>query len=170
VVLASQLMLAALLDSFWGLVISLVVFFTGFNLLEASLPSIISRVAPVGARGTAIGVYGTVQFLGTFVGAVAGGFLSQHFGGAAVFLSCVALTGVWLALAASMTAPPAVRTRMYHVAPMDDTQASGLSRRLGELPGVREALVKAAEGIAYLKVDVKSFDEQRALQLLGGEA
>lgn len=170
VVLVSQLMLAALLDSLWGLVFSLVVFFTGFNLLEASLPSIISRVAPVGARGTAIGVYGTVQFLGTFAGAVAGGFLSQHFGGAAVFLSCVVLTGVWLVLAASMTAPPAVRTRMYHVAPMDDTQASGLSRRLGELPGVREALVKAAEGIAYLKVDVKSFDEQRALQLLGGEA
>lgn len=170
VVLVSQLMLAALLDSFWGLVLSLLVFFTGFNLLEASLPSIISRVAPVGARGTAIGVYSTVQFLGTFVGAAAGGFLSEHFGGAAVFLSCVALTGLWLALAASMTAPPAVRTRMYHVSPMDDTRASGLTRSLSALPGVREALVKAGEGVAYLKVDVKSFDEQRALQLLGGEA
>ncbi|HSD61535.1 MAG TPA: MFS transporter, partial [Burkholderiales bacterium] len=146
------------------------VFFTGFNLLEASLPSIISRVAPVGARGTAIGVYSTVQFLGTFAGASMGGFLSEHFGGPAVFLSCVALMTVWLALAASMTPPPAVRTRMYHVSPMDDARANGLTRSLTALPGVREALVKAAEGVAYLKVDLKSFDEQQVLQLLGGEA
>jgi MFS family permease len=170
VVLVSQAMLAGLASSFSGLVISLLVFFTGFNLLEATLPSIISRVAPVGARGTAIGVYSTVQFLGTFVGAAAGGFVSEYYGGPAVFLTCAALSGLWLALAAPMTAPPAVRTRMYHVSPMDDARADGLTRRLGELPGVREALVRAAEGVAYLKVDVKSFDEQRALQLLGGEA
>jgi len=170
VVLVSQLMLGGLSQSFWGLVASLLVFFTGFNLLEASLPSLISRVAPVGARGTAIGVYSTVQFLGTFTGAAAGGFLSQHFGGSAVFYAAAVLVAGWLAVAATMNPPPAVRTRMYHVEPLDGVRADGLTRALAALPGVREAMVPAGEGVAYLKVDVKGFDEQRVLQLLGGRA
>lgn len=170
VVLASQLMFGGLAAHFWGLVASLLVFFTGFNLLEASLPSIISRVAPVGARGTAIGVYSTVQFLGTFTGAAAGGFLSQHYGAPAVFLAGALAAAAWLAVAATMTPPAAVRTRMYHVEPLDGAGADGLTRALAALPGVREAVVPAGEGVAYLKVDAKGFDEQRVLQLLGGRA
>jgi len=170
VVLASQLMFGGLAAHFWGLVASLLVFFTGFNLLEASLPSIISRVAPVGARGTAIGVYSTVQFLGTFSGAAAGGFLSQHYGAPAVFFSGALVVAGWLAVAATMNPPAAVRTRMYHVEPLDGAKADGLTRALAALPGVREAVVPAGEGVAYLKVDAKGFDEQRVLQLLGGRA
>ena len=59
---------------------ALLVFFAGFNLLEASLPSLVSRRRPPAAKGTAIGVYSSVQFLGAFVGASAGGFISQHSG------------------------------------------------------------------------------------------
>jgi MFS family permease len=170
VVLLSQLMLATLTTSLWGLVVSLLVFFTGFNLLEASLPSLISRVAPVAVRGTAIGVYGTVQFFGTFVGAAIGGFLSQHFGGATVFVACAVLLLVWLGIALTMKPPAAVRTKMYHVVAMDTARASRLTRELSALTGVREALVPAGEGLAYLKVDMKGFDEQGVLKLLGGEA
>ena len=60
-------MLAYAFDSLWGTAIALLVFFAAFNLLEATLPSLISKIAPVGAKGTAIGVYSSVQFLGTFV-------------------------------------------------------------------------------------------------------
>jgi predicted MFS family arabinose efflux permease len=166
--LAAQVLLA-LLDGFWGLVFALLAFFTAFNVLEASLPSLITKVAPVGAKGTAIGVYSSIQFLGTFAGAAGGGFLSQHYGAYALFGACAVLSALWLAVAASMKPPAAVRTRMYHVQAMDNPSAAALSQRLAALPGVREALVLAGESVAYLKVDMKGFDERHVLRLIEGE-
>lgn len=168
--LVSQVLLGLTLDSVWGTAAALLVFFAAFNLLEASLPSLISKIAPVGAKGTAIGVYSSVQFLGAFTGATAGGYLYGTHGGSALFAFCGILLALWLALAATMKAPAAVRTRMYHVQEMDTGRASGLSRELAALPGVHEALVLASEGVAYLKVDMQGFDEERVVQLLGGEA
>ncbi|WP_074744742.1 MFS transporter [Nitrosospira multiformis] len=170
VLLVSQILLAFTFDSIWGTAGALLVFFTAFNLLEATLPSLISKIAPVGAKGTAIGVYSSVQFLGTFIGASAGGYLYQHYGSAALFAFCAVLLMLWLIFAVTMKAPAAVRTRMYHVQVMDTGTAHGLSRQLAALPGVHEALVLASEGVAYLKVDMRGFDEQGVAQLLGGEA
>nr|WP_256598198.1 MFS transporter [Nitrosospira sp. Nsp11] len=170
VLLASQVMLAYAFDSLWGTTLALLVFFTAFNLLEATLPSLISKIAPVGAKGTAIGVYSSVQFLGAFVGATVGGYLYQHYGASALYAFCGALLTLWLIFAITMKAPAAVRTRMYHVQEMDTGRASGLSRQLAALPGVHEALVLASEGVAYLKVDMRGFDEEGVVQLLGGEA
>lgn len=170
VLLASQILLAYTFDSIWGTAGALLVFFTAFNMLEATLPSLISKIAPVGAKGTAIGVYSSVQFLGTFVGASAGGYLYQHYGSTALFAFCGALLMFWLVFAVTMKAPAAVRTRMYHVQVMDTGAAHGLSRQLAALPGVHEALVLSGEGVAYLKVDMRGFDEQGVAQLLGGEA
>ncbi len=170
VLLVSQVLLAYTSDSLWGTATALLVFFAAFNLLEATLPSLISKIAPVGAKGTAIGVYSSVQFLGAFVGATAGGYLYQHHGGTALFAFCGILLALWLMFALTMKAPAAVRTRMYHVQEMDTGKATGLSRQLAALPGVHEALVLASEGVAYLKVDMSGFDEQGVVQLLGGEA
>jgi MFS family permease len=168
--LVSQILLAYAFNSLWGTAVALLVFFAAFNLLEATLPSLISKIAPVGAKGTAIGVYSSVQFLGTFVGATAGGYLYEHFGSSALFAFCGGLLALWLMFAATMKAPAAVRTRMYHVEEMDTGAATGLSRQLAALPGVHEALVLASEGVAYLKVDMRGFDEQGVVQLLGGKA
>jgi len=170
VLLLSQAMMAYAFDSLWGMAMALLVFFAAFNLLEATLPSLISKIAPVGAKGTAIGVYSSVQFLGTFVGASVGGYLFQHYGSTALFAFCGALLLSWLMFAITMKAPAAVRTRMYHVEKMDTGKANGLSRELASLPGVHEALVLASEGVAYLKVDMRGFDEQSVVQLLGGKA
>jgi MFS family permease len=170
VLLASQIFLATTSDSLWGTAGALLVFFAAFNLLEATLPSLISKIAPVGAKGTAIGVYSSVQFLGTFIGATAGGYLFEHHGGVALFAFCGTLLALWLVFAFTMQAPAAVRTRMYHVKEMDTGKASGLSSQLAALPGVHEALVLASEGVAYLKVDMRGFDEKGVVQLLGGEA
>ncbi len=79
------------------LVIGIVVFFTAFNLLEASLPSLISKVAPAGGKGTAMGVYSTSQFLGAALGGVLGGWLYQ-LGGSATCSGaarCSACSGWW---------------------------------------------------------------------------
>jgi predicted MFS family arabinose efflux permease len=78
--LAAQLALSQSLHNFDGLVASLFAYFAAFNLLEASLPSLISKLAPASAKGTAMGVYNTSQSLGLFVGGVAGGWLAQHHG------------------------------------------------------------------------------------------
>ncbi|MFZ5555786.1 MAG: MFS transporter [Pseudomonadota bacterium] len=152
------------------LVLGLLGFFVGFNLLEAMLPSLISKMAPVRAKGTAIGIYSSVQFLGTFVGGVAGGWLSQHYGGYAVFAFCVILLLAWLVLASVMRPPPSVRTHVYPIPEMDAHRARGLAEQLSRLPGVREAMVIAGERVAYVKADAAGFDEQRVLQLLGGNA
>jgi len=84
------------------LVLPLLAFFTAFNVLEALIPSLVSRVAPANARGTALGVYNTAQTLGLFCGGLAGGWIAARHGPAAVFGACAALALVWLALASGM--------------------------------------------------------------------
>ncbi len=88
----------------------LVVFFVGFNVLEAMQPSLISRLAPGEAKGTALGVYNTTQSIGLFLGGVLGGWLLQHFGAGAVQGLCAAIGAIWLLLAATMTPPPVRKT------------------------------------------------------------
>ena len=107
---------------------------------------------------------------GAFTGATAGGYLYGNHGGLALFAFCGILLALWLVLAATMKAPAAVRTKMYHVQEMDTSRASDLSRELASLSGVHEALVLANERVAYLKVDMRGFNEERVVQLLGGEA
>ena len=169
VLLVSQGLLSITIDSILGMAIALLVFFTAFNLLEASLPSLISKISPVGAKGTAIGVYSSIQFFGAFTGATMGGYLYGQHGGPSLFAFCSVLLALWLALAITMKVPAAVRTKMYHVQEMESGKATGLSRELASLPGVHEALVLASEGVAYLKVDMKGFDETRVVKLLEGE-
>jgi MFS family permease len=143
-------------------------FFAAFNLLEATLPSLISKLAPAGSKGTAIGVYSSVQFIGTFTGAAVGGWLSQHYGGQAVFGFCAALAVVWLLLTLGMRVPESLDTRRYQLPKMDSQAVPGLTQRLAGLPGVREVML-SGEGVAYLKVDSQGFDEQNVIKLLGGE-
>lgn len=170
ILLLSQGLLVISLDSILKMAIALLVFFTAFNLLEASLPSLISKISPVGIKGTAIGVYSSIQFLGAFTGATAGGYLYEHHGGSALFAFCGILLALWFVLAITMKTPAAVRTKMYHVQEMDTDRANRLSRELTSLNGVHEALVLASEGVAYLKVDMKGFDKAKVIQILEGEA
>jgi MFS family permease len=86
---------------------ALLAFFVAFNVLEALLPSLVSRMAPAHARGTAIGVYNTTQTLGLFVGGLAGGWLAKYYGAGAVFAACAVLAALWLAAASAMRPPAA---------------------------------------------------------------
>ena len=83
----------------------LVLFFCGFNVLEASQPSLASRVAPPHARGAALGVYNTLQSLGFFAGGAVGGWLAKHHGPQGLFMVCGGLMLLWLAVAWPMKAP-----------------------------------------------------------------
>ena len=103
--LIAQLMLMQFITSFWGVVASLFVYFVAFNILEASLPSLVSKIAPPEAKGMAMGVHNTAQSLGMALGAVAAGYISQHYGQSQVFVFCAVLIALWLAFAVSMQAP-----------------------------------------------------------------
>lgn len=168
VLIAGTVLLALSGGGLLPIVAGLLVFFTAFNLLEATLPSLISRLAPIGAKGTAIGVYGAIQFIGTFCGAAAGGWLSQHFGAAAVFGFCAILGAIWLLLAVGMRVPASLDTRRFQLPKMDSQAVSGLTRKLAGVPGVREVML-SGDGVAYLRVDSKGFDEQNVIKLLAGE-
>jgi MFS family permease len=87
----------------------LFLFFCSFNVLEASQPSLASRMAPAHARGAALGVYNTLQSLGFFVGGAVGGWLTQVHGPRGLFIVCGGLTVSWLAVAWKMAAPAARR-------------------------------------------------------------
>ena len=91
---------------FWIIVAGLFAFFVAFNILEATLPSLISRIAPPSAKGAALGVYNTTQALGLFVGSALGGWLAKHHGNGAVFAAALLPILGWLILAATMKVPP----------------------------------------------------------------
>jgi len=93
-------------DGLLPLALLLTLFFVSFNVLEATQPSWISRIAPAHSKGTALGVYNTLQSVGLFLGGLLGGWLGQRFGAGAVSLVCGALALLWLLLASSMTPPP----------------------------------------------------------------
>ncbi|MGA8146064.1 MAG: MFS transporter [Gallionellaceae bacterium] len=164
----AQLSLLLLHGSIWGVAIALLVFFTSFNVLEATLPSLISKIAPLSAKGTAMGVYSSVQFLGAFFGAAVGGFILQHWGGDAVFGFAIVLLLLWLLVASGMKPPAAVRTKLYHLSELNAANAGALQQKLAQVRGVREAMVAGAEGMACLKVDMHGFDEEAAEQLIKG--
>jgi hypothetical protein len=149
------------------LLAALVVFFSAFNVLEASLPSLITKAAPPDAKGTATGVYSSTQFLGIFVGGIVGGFAHQSGGSAAVFAITVVLTLVWLLVAATMAEPSYLTTRLVAIADGVASDAEGLAARLRLVPGVAEAVVIAEERLAYLKVDSRTFDAAKAEALAG---
>jgi MFS family permease len=158
--LLAQLALLGMQHSIWGVAFALLLFFTAFNVLEATLPSLVSKVSPLAAKGTAMGVYSSSQFMGAFFGAAAGGFILQYYGGNAVFGFAIAMLFLWLLVASTMRPPAAVSTKMYHLGEIDATSAIALQQKLAELHGVREVMVVAAEGMACLKVDMKGFDQE----------
>lgn len=166
VLLAAHLMLVGLTFSFDALILYLLLFFIAFNVLEASLPSLVSKIAPASAKGTALGVYNTSQSLGLFAGGLAGGYLAHTANAAAVFIFSSALVGVWLFVALTMKNPPAIRTRLFHVEGLDLISAAALAQQAKALAGVHEALVVAEENLVYLKVAAKGWDEQAFFDLM----
>ena len=142
-----------------SMVVLLIVFFTAINLLEAMLPSLVSRIAPADCRGTAMGVYSSSQFLGVFLGGTVGGVLQGVSGIHAVFMWAGLGTLVWLVVAVSMRPPARHSTFLYRIETAMPGGAAALSRQLSALQGVSEVVVVEEEGVAYLKVDKQRFNE-----------
>jgi len=165
--LIAQLCFASLIGNFWGIIFSLFAYFVAFNILEASLPSLISKLAPAAAKGTAMGVYNTSQSLGVAVGGLVGGYLAHHYSYSVVFMFCAVLMSVWLLLTFSMKTPPSVKTKMYHLGETSDVQANALTKKISALPYVYEAVAIAKEGMLIVKIkNTEIWDEQEILDTI----
>jgi MFS family permease len=151
--------LLALHDTVLETAVLLLVFFTAFNLLEATLPSLIAKMAPPDAKGTAMGIYSSSQFLGAFAGGALGGWLRGLFGLKGVFAFATLGALAWLLVAWTMRSPRYLSSYLLNVGTLNEAEARLLALRLCEVPGVAEAVVVAAEGVAYLKVDRRDLDE-----------
>jgi len=167
---AAQFGLMAWHGSLWAVAPALVVFFTAFNLMEASLPSLISKVAPPTSKGTAMGVYSSSQFFGIFVGGTLGGWVQGHYGlpGVFGFAGCLAL--VWFGIATTMPQPSYLSSYLLRVGRLHSGDADRLAEKLLAVRGVADAVVVGEEGIAYLKVDSKQLDESALREFSGSNA
>ncbi|MGD2113055.1 MAG: MFS transporter [Gammaproteobacteria bacterium] len=157
----AELGLYVLPPTLTSVVVLLIVFFSAFNLLESMLPSLVSRVAPVDCRGTALGFYSSAQFLGAFLGGMLGGLVQGAYGLHGVFVFAALLALVWLLAAGFMRAPRRLTSYIYRTEVTDQAGAERLSAELSGLAGVAEAAVIVEDGLAYLKVDKRVFDETR---------
>lgn len=159
--LIAQVSFALMIGHFWGIVAALFVYFVAFNVLEASLPSLISKLAPAAAKGTAMGVYNTSQSLGVAMGGLVGGYLAHHYSYFIVFVFCAVLIGLWLLTTFTMKTPPAVRTKMYHLDNVTELQARQLAADIASIEGVYEAVAIASENMLIVKVNSQQQIEQQ---------
>ena len=151
---------------FWELIAGVQLFFLAFNLMEALLPSLISKESPAGYKGTAMGIYSTSQFLGVAIGGSLGGWVDGLFDSQTVFLAGALLATVWLLVASTMKEPRYVSSLRVEIP--DDVQISdALKQRLEAKEGVTEVLIVPEERSAYVKIDCKMtirFEVEQALK------
>ncbi len=146
---------------------ALVAFFTGFNVMEASLPSLVSKIAPTDAKGTAMGIYTSSQFLGIFAGGVGGGLAAAAGGSRGVFMLTLVAVLVWLAIASTMRRPIQCSSYLARINKAGFAVTPELANRLRQAPGVLDAVIAPEESVAYLKIDRSRFDESEIARIIG---
>ncbi|MDK1703862.1 MFS transporter [Serratia rubidaea] len=154
VLFAAELVLLISGQHLWGIIAGVQLFFMAFNVMEAILPSLISKESPAGYKGTAMGVYSTSQFIGVAIGGSLGGWLYGLHGAGLVFIAGAVIAAGWFIISSTMQEPPYVsslRITLSELAAKDTSLAS----RLQAQPGVAEAIVVPEERSAYVKVDTK---------------
>jgi len=162
----SLVMMFTLQNSLPGLFVAVVAFFTAFNYLEASLPSLIAKFAPAGKKGTAMGIYSSSQFFGAFWGGILGGVCFQWFGLGGVFATSTTLVLLWWFYAKGMVNPKVLKSYTLDANADDQHSAEQMADQLMSLPGVSEAIVIFDDKAAYLKVDAKLFNVSSARAVL----
>ncbi|RDL42902.1 MFS transporter [Marinomonas piezotolerans] len=143
----------------WMFAITVCLFFVAFNTLEATLPSVISKQAPVGYRGTAMGVFSTHQFMGTFIGGAGGGWLLQHTSVTVLFSVIGALWLCWALISMMQPAPRQLGSIAFSIAAHSEQDVKRLKQQLTQIQGVEEMQIFIDEQTAYLKVDKKQLDK-----------
>jgi len=134
-------------------------FFVAFNYLEATLPSLVSKVASAGLRGTAMGLYSSAQFFGAFLGGSLGGLVYAQGGLSWVYGICAVVGGIWCLVNLRMPEPPYTTSLVLSLRAFDSSQAGRISAELSSISGVRDVTLVLEEHLAYLKVDRKQLNQ-----------
>ncbi len=141
--------------SFLLISLVLILFFTAFTFLEASLPSLVSKISPIKRKGTAMGIYSSAQFMGIFMGGSFGGLLFDHFQLTGLFLFCTLLALLWLLAASSMAAPPYLSTYLFKINAHQQQHIEKIKQFISQQDGVSEVLAAKKEQLIYVKADSK---------------
>ena len=151
-----------------SLIFSVVLFFTAFNYLEATMPSILSRIAPAGVKGSVMGIYSSSQFLGAFAGGIVGGLVASRFGEHSIFLVMAVVSFIWLLLSFGMQKLKKSKSFSFSTNINSEQKAEEVAEILINMPGVIEATLVhddagtsstvKSNAVAYLKVDDKLVD------------
>lgn len=152
------LLLWYLPQGFWSLVVLVIMFFTAFNYLEATMPSILSRLAPAGVKGSVMGIFSSSQFLGAFTGGVVGGLIASNFGEHSIFLVMSLLCVAWSILTLGMQPIAKSKNFSFATSLVSEEQADDVAEQLINMPGVLDATLVYKESVAYLKIDEKIAD------------
>ncbi|WP_225639504.1 MFS transporter [Candidatus Profftia sp. (ex Adelges kitamiensis)] len=138
----------------YGIFLGIQLFFISFNIIEALLPSILSKVSPTGYKGTAMGIYSTSQFIGVAIGGSIGGLLYEHNGANMVFTSCAVLTAIWLLISLTMK-QPIYLSNLRIVIPKEIRATYQLEKLIKNLHGVVDVVLIPEEQTIYMKIDSK---------------
>lgn len=160
----AELVIAQAQAAFGVMVAGLLLFFTAFNLLEATLPSLVSKRSPAGIKGSALGVYSTSQFLGAFAGGALGGLAAQAFGWGGVFWLAAGAALVWLGVASTMNPPRRLRSLMVAASAGEVPRHGDL---VGVVRGVEDVIHIPSRGLTYIQVDDDLLDSTHLERLLG---
>lgn len=133
------------------LLICLWLFFTAFNVLEAGLPSMMSKLSPLQHKGTAMGVYSSAQFIGAFLGGVMGGIIYSVGDISWIFLSALGLCLLWFIVIWPMQPLTHFSNRIIPLAGLTAANADDYQSRLEAIPGVVETILVIDDQLAYVK-------------------
>ena len=139
----------------WVIFVGIQLFFIAFNVMEAILPSLVSKEAPAGYKGTAMGIYSTSQFIGVAIGGSLGGWLLQLNGPGMVFLGSAVIAAIWFMVSMTMQEPPYVSSLRIQLPDSAQQEGVALEHRLKAQPGVSDVVIVFEEAAAYIKVDTK---------------
>ncbi|TBR40859.1 MFS transporter [Marinomonas agarivorans] len=156
----------ALSLSFVFFALMLWLYFVGFNTLEATLPSLVSKLSPPGARGGAMGFFSTHQFLGAFFGGSIGGIILQYYSSTALF-AVIGILLLFCVLLSLKQAPVNHLTSLAFSLPkLSEIETDKLTIELLSIVGVEDMQIFIDEQTAYLKVDKKRLDRHKLQQLV----
>ncbi|MDC9621034.1 MFS transporter [Xenorhabdus sp. XENO-7] len=161
----AELVLWSVGSHLWGIFAGIQVFFLAFNIMEAILPSLISKEAPAGYKGTAMGVYSTSQFLGVALGGFLGGMLYELQGASLVFMGGIVLTALWFIISLTLRQPPYVSS-IRIVLPEQLNNPDILEKKILSQAGVKDIVIALEELSAYVKVDTKQTNREQLEQLV----